>query len=377
VELLMSVYKRSKKSVLNIQNAFLYLLAYFYTMKVDYIVVGLGLAGLAFIEELIDANKTFIVFEDDSQTSSLVAGGVYNPVILKRFTPVWNADKQLETALPFYQRLEKKLQLKVDVKFQTRKVFKSIEDQNNWFEASDKPLLSKFMNSEVIHEKSEGVIADFGFGEVYETGRIDTEKLVTSYREYLKNESKIFFEKFEYDQLQLSNEVVFYKNIEASRVVFCEGFGIKQNPFFNHLPLNEAKGELLTIHAPDLEIDFLLKSTLFVLPLGNHVYKVGATFNWKDKTSNPSEEGKQELVEKLKKVISVPYTIINQTAGIRPTVKDRRPLVGVHPNNQQLAVLNGLGTRGVMIAPTVAENLFNHLEKGETLDKEIDIKRFS
>tara|TARA_R110002124_G_scaffold235776_2_gene401050 strand:- start:67 stop:1107 length:1041 start_codon:yes stop_codon:yes gene_type:complete len=345
-------------------------------MKVDYIVVGLGLAGLAFIEELIEAKKTFIVFEDDSQTSSLVAGGVYNPVILKRFTPVWNADKQLEIALPFYERIEKKLHEKVDVKFNTRKVFKSIEDQNNWFEASDKPLLSKFMNADIINEKIEGVIADFGFGEVQKTGRIDTEKLVTSYRNYLANESKIIFEKFKYNAVQLINNTCVYKNIESSRIVFCEGFGIKQNPFFNNLPLKEAKGELLTIHAPELEIDFLLKSTLFVLPLGNHLYKVGATFNWSDKTLNPSEEGKQELVEKLKKVITVPYTITNQTAGIRPTVRDRRPLVGVHSENKQLVVLNGLGTRGVMIAPTVAKKLFNHLENGETLDKEIDIKRF-
>ena len=355
----------------------MHLLAYFYLMKVDYIVVGLGLAGLAFIEELIDANKTFVVFEDDSQTSSLVAGGVYNPVILKRFTPVWNADKQLEVAMPFYQRLEKKLQLKMDVKFNTRKVFKSIEDQNNWFEASDKPLLSKFMNSEVIHQKIQGVIADFGFGEVVLTGRIDTETLVTSYREYLKKDANIILKKFEHNAVQLVHNSCVYKEIEAKRIVFCEGFGIQQNPYFNHLPLKEAKGELLTIHAPELEIDFLLKSTLFVLPLGNHLYKVGATFNWKDKTSNPSVEGKEELVEKLKKVISVPYTIINQTAGIRPTVKDRRPLVGVHHQHKQFVVLNGLGTRGVMIAPTVAKNLFNHLENDEPLDKEIDIKRFA
>ena len=115
-------------------------------MKVDYIIVGLGLAGLAFIEELITAKKTFVVFEDDSQTSSLVAGGVYNPVILKRYTPVWNAKEQLKVALPFYQRIEKKLSIKVDEKFIIKKVFKSIEDQNNWFSAIDKPKLSGFLN---------------------------------------------------------------------------------------------------------------------------------------------------------------------------------------------------------------------------------------
>ncbi len=83
-------------------------------MKVDYIIVGLGLAGLAFVEELIAAKKSFLVFEDDSQTSSLVAGGVYNPVILKRFTPVWNAQAQLKVALPFYKSIEEKLNISID-----------------------------------------------------------------------------------------------------------------------------------------------------------------------------------------------------------------------------------------------------------------------
>ena len=125
-----------------------------------------------------------------------------------------------------------------------------------------------------------------------------------------------------------------------------------------------------------MDIKFLLKSSLFILPLGNHHYKVGATFNWTDKTSNPSKEGKQELVDKLKNVINVPYRIVSQSAGIRPTVAGRRPLVGKHPVHSQLSILNGLGTRGVMIAPTVAKNLFNHLENEEELDAEIDINRF-
>ena len=345
-------------------------------MKVDYIIVGLGLAGLAFCEELITANKSFIVFEDDSQTSSLVAGGVYNPVILKRFTPVWNAEKQLELALPFYEGLEKKLNITIDEKFITKKSFKSIEDQNNWFAALDKPKLNKYLETKLDTKKYPGVLADYNFGNVKQTGRIDTLKLVKAYRNYLNENKLIKFEKFKYDNLEISDNSVVYNNIQSHKIVFAEGFGIKENPFFNHLPLNEAKGELITIHAPDLDIDFLLKSTLFVLPLGNHHYKIGATFNWKDKTSLPSKEGKQELVAKLKKVINVPYTIINQTAGVRPTVKDRRPLVGVHQKHSQLCVLNGLGTRGVMIAPTVAKNLFNHLEYKEQLDEEIDINRF-
>ena len=102
-------------------------------MKVDYIIVGLGLAGLAFAEELIQAKKTFLVFEDASQTSSLVAGGVYNPVVLRKFTAVWKAAEQLDLAIPFYERLEQKLNIKFDEEFVIKRAFKSIQEQNNWF----------------------------------------------------------------------------------------------------------------------------------------------------------------------------------------------------------------------------------------------------
>ncbi|MFY9243224.1 MAG: FAD-binding oxidoreductase [Polaribacter sp.] len=345
-------------------------------MKVDYIIVGLGLAGLAFAEELVAAKKTFMVFEDVSQTSSLVAGGVYNPVILKRFTLAWNAKEQLEIAMPFYQKLEEKFNTKFDEKFATKKVFKSIEEQNNWFEALDKPELNTYLDAKIDHQKRDAILGDFGYGNVKETGWINTKKLINTYRDYLESESIIRFEKFEHELIKFRKDNLEYKDISVGKIVFCEGFGMTKNLFFNYLPLNEVKGELIIIHTPELKINFQLKSSLFVFPLGNDLYKVGATFNWDDKTSNITEEAKNELIEKLKKVISVPYKILDQTAGIRPTVRDRRPLVGVQPAYPNLAILNGLGTRGVMIAPTVAKQLFNHLENNTDLDPEINIKRF-
>lgn len=345
-------------------------------MEVDYIIVGLGLAGLAFVEHLVQNNKSFIVFENNSQNSSSVASGTYNPVILKRFTPVWNGDSQLELALPFYEKIAKKLNKEFDTKFVTTKIFNSVGDENNWFAALDKPVLSKYMKSKTSKERIEGVVGDFGYGELQGTGRINTKELIDVYREYLLNKKSLIRETFHYDEVIINSTDLNYKDFKTKKIVFSEGFGLKKNPFFSYLPLNGTKGEIITIHAPELKIDFLLKSSVFVLPIGNDCYKVGATFNWIDKTLDVTDEGKQELVDKLKKTINVPYKIIDQTAGIRPTVKDRRPLVGIHSDYSQLVVLNGLGTRGVMIAPTVALNLFNHLENDEELDKEIDIKRF-
>lgn len=345
-------------------------------MEVDYIIVGFGLAGMAFVKQLEDNNKSFIVFEDASQTSSNVAGGVYNPVILKRFTPVWQGKIQMEMAMPFYQEIEKKLNRKYDYKLATYRVFKSIEEQNNWFSASDKPLLAPYMDDRIINKTFNGVIADSGYGKLNHTGRIDVKALLADYRNHLIENSSILFESFVYDLIKFETNLVSYKNFKAKKIIFCEGYGMHKNPFFNSLPMNEAKGELITIYAPELEVDFLVKAAVFVLPLENHYFKVGATFNWSDKTLETTEEGRKELVDKLETFITCPYEIVEQSAGIRPTVKDRRPLVGVHKQHAQLAILNGLGTRGVMIAPKVAKELYLNLEEGIPLDPESDIIRF-
>lgn len=345
-------------------------------MNVDYIIVGLGLAGVAFAEELTKQNKSFIVFEDGSQNSSLVAGGMYNPVILKRFTPVWNAQEQLKIALPYYKKLEKKLNNIYDHRLEIYRIFKSIEEQNNWFQACDRILLQDFMSSDIIRNKNKYVHAPFGYGKLENTGRIDVNSLIQDYKALLLKKQILREEKFLYDQIILEENSVEYDHVKAKRIVFCEGYGIKQNPYFNSLPMKEAKGELITIHAPDLNVDYLIKAAVFVMPLGNHLYKVGATFNWKDKSSTPTAEGRQELEQKLKTFIKCKYEIVDHLAGIRPTIVDRRPILGLHSEYGQLAILNGLGTRGVMIAPLMAIKLFQFLEHNIPLDNEVSIKRF-
>jgi len=345
-------------------------------MNVDYIIVGFGLAGLAFAETLEKHDKSFVVFEDNSQNASIVAGGMYNPVILKRFTPVWDAIDQLRIALPFYKGLEKKLDVKLDYPIDIYRIFSSIEEQNNWFNACDKPFFAKYMIPEVRKNSNEAINAPFGFGKITNTGKIDTKVLLDKYKDYLANKGAIHFEQFDYSLAALDNQTVFYKDYVAKCIVFCEGFGVKRNPYFKDIPLREAKGELLTIHAPELRIDFLLKSSVFIMPLGNDHYKVGATFNWTDKTLLPTEDGKNELLTKLKRIITTDFEVVEHVAGIRPTVKDRRPILGKHPQYEQLAILNGLGTRGVLLAPKMATKLFDHLDNNADLDKEIDIARF-
>ena len=346
-------------------------------MNCDYIIVGSGLASIMFAEQLRTHQKSFVVISDRSQQASLVASGLYNPVVLKRFTAAWNAASHLETAIPKYISLEKLLGVKLDYVVPIHRVFNSVQEQNNWFLACDKPLLTPFLNPKLVDNKNNSVKAPFGFGEVNATGRIDTQKLIEAYRTFLSQMNQYISATFDYEALIETPEGLCYESIQAKHIVFTEGFGIHKNPYFKQLPLEGTKGELITIYAPQLQLTPILKSSIFVIPMEGDHYLVGSTYEWTDKTNIPTSEAKSQLLEKLERLVTCDFEVVNQRAGIRPTVSDRRPLVGRHPNHQKMYVLNGLGTRGVLIAPAMAEALYAFIETDAPLPEEINISRFS
>ena len=344
---------------------------------VDYLVVGLGLAGISFCETLERHKKSFQVFNDGSQASSAVAGGLYNPVMLKRFTLVWNADEQLQKAMPFYEGLERKLGTKLNHPLPIFRRFSSAEEQNLWFEAADKGVLKPFLSPKV-HPKhhNPNIDAPFGYGEVLQTGRVDTQTMLTTYKDYLREKGRLTLETFDHKRLQIAEDHVTYKSVKARHLVFTEGYGLSGNPYFGYLPLTGTKGEYLIIEAPELKERNAIKAAIFIIPMGNDRYRVGATYKWKDKSNSPTEASKAELLEQLNQVVRCKYQVVGQEAGIRPTVTDRRPLVGRHPLYDNLYVLNGFGSRGVMIAPAASEQLFGLIENDLSLPPEMDIARF-
>ena len=345
-------------------------------MKFEYLIIGSGLAGLMLCETLRKRDISFKVISNNSQTASIVASGLYNPVVLKRFNKAWNAQKQLPYAILAYNELEKLLKIKIDHKLPIFRVFNSIEEQNDWIVASDNLELDSFLDSEIKYLDNPNIIAQHGYGKVNNTGRVDTKLLLNAYKKYLISRDLYIEEPFDHKILNISPQLS-YKNILANKIIFAEGFGLKRNPLFNYLPLQGTKGELVIIRAPDLNLNVILKSSIFIVPLGDNNYLVGSTYAWDDYSNLSTNKAKNELLEKLEKLISCPYEVVYQRAGIRPTVTDRRPLVGQHKSYKNLYVLNGLGSRGVLIAPNMAKELIEFIEEGTTLNQEINISRFN
>lgn len=345
--------------------------------EVDYLIVGAGIAGISFAEQLLTHKKTFIVVDKGFNASTAVSGGVLNPTVLKRFTAAWNGSEFIKTAFRFYTSLSKRLGLSIFQEMTILRILSSVEEQNNWMIASDKHALANFLASEILPNDNERIHAPFGFGRVQGAGRIFPSVVLEAYRTYLEAAELLISEEMNYDALILSEENVRYKNIVAKKIVFAEGAGVLNNPLFPKEYLVPNKGEYIIIHAPELKTNAILKGPLMLIPLGNDTYKVGASYGRGDTTNHPTEIAKDEMCLKLQRMISCPFEVIDQVAGVRPTVKDRKPLMGPLAQNKTSVFYNGLGTRGILMAPRLAELLYNFCENGVALPSEVNINRFN
>ena len=183
-------------------------------------------------------------------------------------------------------------------------------------------------------------------------------------------------ESAELNYADIDPETAAYKGETYDYIVFCEGKDGKTNPWFGYLPLQQTKGELLTIHAPSVSQKELLNRKCFMLPVGNDQFKVGSNYEWDTDNAVVTAAARALIEENLKSVTGEPYEVTDQAAGVRPTVTDRRPLVGKHPDFPKLVIANGLGTKGYMIAPLLMKELADHLTEGKALHPEADITRF-
>lgn len=343
----------------------------------DCIIIGAGLAGVTLGHFLEKNKKTFCVISDHSQPTSRIAGGVYNPVVLKRFTPIWRADEVSSVADSFYTEAEKAAGLSFRKALPVWRKFASVEEQNNWFAAADNLVLQHYLGGCILSSGNTAIPAPFGLGEVLHTGRLDIKLYLDNALAQWQKQGIYYEQTFDYELLQICEEYVVYKGVEARNIVFCEGCGVANNPYFKNVPMRPCKGETLTFSAPDLKLNNILKSDGVIIPLGNELYTVGATYDPEDLTECITEVSRTALIEKLEKMICCDYEIVSHQAGIRPTVADRRPLVGQHPIHIPLWILNGLGTRGVLNAPLCAQVLYNAIFQKIDIPQEMNVNRFT
>jgi glycine oxidase len=340
------------------------------------IIIGFGIAGFAYAIQLVRNNKDFVIIDLPISNSTYKSAGVINPTVLKRYTLAWNAPSFINYAKKYYSEFELKYKVKVLEPYPIHRYFSSIKEQNYWSEASFSNSLKPYLKSNFKTNSPKDIKTKFGYGVVKNSSKLKVKIALDSFKESL-NGDQFINEQFDNKALILNDKFVEYKNIRANQIVFCDGIQMKKNKWFEYLPLIGSKGEMLVIKAPMLSSKKIIKGSIFVVPIMNDLFWVGSTFDNEYKSNKTTKKGIHFLTHKLNNLITVPYEIIEHNAAIRPTVIDRRPLLGSHPKHKNIYIFNGLGTRGSFMAPLLSKWLYDFISTSKKIDKEVSIERFS
>jgi glycine/D-amino acid oxidase-like deaminating enzyme len=342
------------------------------------LIVGQGLAGTLLAYELIAKGiSVTIVDRQEALTSTKVAAGIILPVTGRRMVKTHLADQIIPYAFSHYRKLESLTASSFFHEMPILEIFSSSKNRNDWYARSSENDLAGFTGE--IKSKSdigECIRSEFGAIELLQSGYLDTKTFLSKMNEWLRQNGRVITDSFSLSDLKTDSKIMQWQETDYNKVVFCDGYHAAASNLFSYLPFIPAKGEIIDFSAPDLPESHIINNGHFILPLGKGNFKAGATYSWTDLNTLSTESALLELETALQKTISCSYQVTAQKAAVRPTVKDRRPLLGFHPEMKNIGIFNGLGTKGVMQGPYYASQMTNLIVNEKAVDDEVSVKRF-
>lgn len=346
----------------------------------DYLIVGQGLAGSLLAWQLLARGQRVLVIDNaHAHASSTVAAGLINPVTGKRLVKSAGVDTCLPVARASYRALESMLGETLLVEKPMLRLFHNPQERERWQQRRQEPGYEAYLG-EVIEaaQLPPPICADYGAGRQLQTAYLRTTPLLHGLRDWLREQHSYLQAQFDYAELQLRAEGVAWREYTARRVIFCEGYQGMHNPWFAALPFQPAKGEFLTVSSSMALPDLIINSGRWIMPRGDGRYRVGASYEHQPLNEEITAASRQMLLAALSAFLhpAPVFTVIGQQAGVRPATSDRQPFIGIHPQQPQLAIFNGFGSKGSLLIPWHVERLVEYLLDQMPLPPLADVARY-
>ena len=345
--------------------------------KENILIVGQGIAGSVLAFQFPEDRFHVTILDDGHlSSSSMVAAGMWNPLSFKKPSIGWNSEQLLDSARSAYGRISEKLKIDFFYFLPLNRVFPDQRSANDWDDKSTERTFGQFVINNYGKKLHALVKQPFGHGTVNHAGWCDLPKLLNTSRDFFSKKNQLIEGTFDSNELHSDEDVWSYDGIKYNRIILAIGSKNSTLSYFDWVPLYPNKGQVLTVRPKEYYSEEILNYGNFVLPIGDGKYRVGGTYEFNDPNPSITEESKQKLLNKLQTVVSDDFEIVDQKAGYRPTIPDRRPTVGEHPNIKNLYLFNGFGSKGVMYAPDAARQLVDSIMHGTPIDTDISVRRY-
>ncbi len=341
------------------------------------LIVGQGIAGTLLAWELKRKHWDIAVVDEGAgKSSSRAAPGVVNPIDLRKPGPAWGSSAFLPVALRSYEAMERDLGPGIYLPMNLAKVFRNGKEKEKWSSEKAQRRIAPYVKNEGIPEAL--VHSAYGYQVMGPAATIDVRTMIDRFRDRLRAEGRLYREQFRPKDLVISDRVpVQWKGEPFDRVIFCEGFKGRENPWFQHVPITPVKGESFVLKGDGDQTGSVIHREKFLAPMPGPYFRFGSTYDHSGLDLRTTQKGGEELREGLHRTLNGSFEVVEQCAGIRPGSTDARPHLGEHPHYPALCILNGLGSKGLTIGPYLALRLSSLLERGEVISEEVNVKRWS
>ncbi len=305
-----------------------------------------------------------------------MAAGIINPVTGRRHVTVWKADEIIPFAVEAYTKLGNELGIQAISQKDILYFFPSVQMRESFLErVEDK-------GSYISHQPDDGQWRkyfhyEFDLGEIIPAYTVHLENLLPAWREALKKKNLLYEENFDQADLKIHPGKIEYRDITAGKIIFCDGLNSFIYPLFDKLPFAPNKGQALILEIPDLPGKNLYKKNMILTPLQRTgVWWFGSNYEWEFEHDQPTENFRKQAESYLRQWLRLPYKITDHICAVRPATLERRPFVGMHPQYDAVAILNGMGSKGCSLAPYFAKQLVENLLYQKPIEPGADIRRF-
>jgi hypothetical protein len=345
----------------------------------DVLVLGHGLSGAVLCEVLLERGLRVCCADGALPGSaSAVAAGLVNPIAIRRTIPVWRAAETHALAEAFYRRVEKRYQRALWHPLPLARLFTHADEAVHWQAQMAQPDTTSWLSRTTLADvEAAPVHKPFGYGVVHGAAWLDVPAFLSEQATRMRAEKSLIERVLQPEELVPQGGLFRWPEASAPLLVRCQGAHAR-------LPgLVPVRGEVISVHLPHLQLQSALHRGAFLLPQqAPGYYRVGATFGWEDVWQGPNAIAVAALLERTQRMAqqaTEPEDGMLRLAewGVRPASFDRRPLLGqrAHPCGAREAVMNGMGARGVLLAPWCAWHLVEHLFASGKLNAEVDLAR--
>ena len=339
------------------------------SQPVDLLIVGQGIAGTLLGWHAEKSGLSFKIMDQGALTSaSAVSSGIINPITGPKFVKSWMVDELRTYAIQCYQEIGKALDTPVVRHIPLWRNIKNVQAENLWMSRLLDPHYSQFMQEPLAAKEEKQLFSSADrFAVVSASLQVLCERLIQLSRIRWNTRNQLIEETFDTESLELGNEGFKYNSITYHNVIMACGFKF-QNPFFQMEDYRPVKGEVLVCDIPGMPDDRMFKIGKFIVPLPGGQFWVGSNYQHDFENSHPDRHALEPLLEFLSSELKLEYTEINHLSGIRPATRYRRPFIGAHPEIINLYLFNGLGTKGMSLAPYFARKVIRAIATGQKLE---------